>query len=97
MGLFDVQLSINYGEGAEKAFFRLQEEIMKRSCAMGLFAWNGEPSSYNSMLAEKPACFEQELDFPYNSLCEEDNAVRGLLSITCLRAKTDSGLSNPFR
>lgn len=39
LGLFDVNIPLIYGEG-EKAFRRLQEEIMKNSNDQTLFAWN---------------------------------------------------------
>ena len=38
------------------AFRRLQEQILQHSHDMGLFAWIGQPSAYNSMLAEGPQC-----------------------------------------
>ncbi|PPQ96429.1 hypothetical protein CVT26_005061 [Gymnopilus dilepis] len=38
MGIFDVNMPILYGEG-QKAFIRLQEEILKRSDDESLFAW----------------------------------------------------------
>ncbi|RYN49701.1 hypothetical protein AA0114_g6338 [Alternaria tenuissima] len=39
MGIFDVNMPLLYGEG-NKAFVRLQEEIMKDSADHSLFAWN---------------------------------------------------------
>jgi hypothetical protein len=39
MGIFDVNMPLLYGEGGEKAFVRLQEEIMKDSDDESLFAW----------------------------------------------------------
>ena len=39
MGLFDVNIPTLYGEGGERAFRRLQEEIMKHSPDTTLFAW----------------------------------------------------------
>jgi hypothetical protein len=41
-GLFNVNLPLFYGEGANKAFFRLQEAIMKESNDLTLFAWQSE-------------------------------------------------------
>ncbi|KUJ14849.1 HET-domain-containing protein, partial [Mollisia scopiformis] len=38
LGIFDVNMPLLYGEG-EKAFFRLQEEIIKSSSDQSLFAW----------------------------------------------------------
>ena len=38
LGLFDVNMPLLYGEG-QKAFLRLQEEIIKRSADQSIFAW----------------------------------------------------------
>lgn len=64
LGIFDIQMPILYGEGT-KAFIRLQEEIMKRSNDLSLFATEppskhrklqGEPS-YIDLLATSPQDF----------------------------------------
>lgn len=39
MGLFNVNMPMLHGEGGEKAFLRLQEEIMKLSDDQSIFAW----------------------------------------------------------
>jgi len=55
MGIFGVNMPMLYGEG-EKAFIRLQEEIIKVSDDHSLFAWQ----SYNNgggLLATSPAAF----------------------------------------
>jgi hypothetical protein len=56
IGIFDIPLSIAYGEG-QKAFHRLQAEIVQRSHDRELFAWNGSSSSLNSMFAAGPQGF----------------------------------------
>ena len=56
IGLLAIPLSIAYGEG-NMAFRRLQVEILQHSHDLGLFTWTGQPSTYNSMLAEGPQCF----------------------------------------
>ena len=59
MGLFAVNMPLLYGEG-ERAYIRLQEEIMKKSDDHSLFAWvdlTASPDSHNGMLAKSPACF----------------------------------------
>lgn len=43
MGILDVNMPLLYGEGGEKAFLRLQEEILKDSDDQSLLAWT--PSS----------------------------------------------------
>jgi hypothetical protein len=60
MGLFGVNMPMLYGEG-ERAFERLQEEIMKTSDDHTLFAWT-EPRdkgrrSTRGLLADSPAAF----------------------------------------
>ena len=42
LGLFGITLPLSYGEGAESAFYRLQEEIIKTTIDVSIFAW-GKP------------------------------------------------------
>ena len=58
IGLLGIPLSIAYSKG-NMAFRRLQVEILQHTHDMGLFAWIGQPSAYNSMLAEGPQCFSE--------------------------------------
>ncbi|EAA28882.2 HET-domain-containing protein [Neurospora crassa] len=44
LGIFDVQIPLLYGEG-EKAFIRLQEEIVKETNDFSLFAWKTDNKS----------------------------------------------------
>lgn len=54
LGIFNVNLSMIYGEGA-KAFFRLQEEILKSGTDLSLLAWQADTSTdYRSVLARSP-------------------------------------------
>ena len=39
LGMFEVIMSLLYGEGLKRAFVRLQEEIMKGSNDQSIFAW----------------------------------------------------------
>ena len=63
LGLFDVNMPMLYGEG-EKAFIRLQEEIIKQSADLTIFAWKAEVGAtgsvnqkYRGILASKPSEF----------------------------------------
>lgn len=57
LGIFDVNMPLLYGEG-EKAFERLQEEIIRYSNDASIFTWTGDsPSSRNGMLARSPEGF----------------------------------------
>ncbi|KAM0797170.1 heterokaryon incompatibility protein-domain-containing protein [Usnea florida] len=59
MGIFDINMPLLYGEG-EKAFTRLQEEIMKNSDDHSLFAWtdpDAEDDDQYGLLAKEPRFF----------------------------------------
>ncbi|KAH8879042.1 HET-domain-containing protein [Thozetella sp. PMI_491] len=61
LGIFGINMPLLYGEG-DKAFFRLQEEIMKESDDQSLFAWNlGIPldqcGNAGGLLAPSPSAF----------------------------------------
>lgn len=58
LGILDLRLPVLYGEG-ERAFIRLQDEIMKNTDETCIFDWVGKPSSLNSYLARSPSCFRQ--------------------------------------
>ncbi|KAK0750637.1 heterokaryon incompatibility protein-domain-containing protein, partial [Schizothecium vesticola] len=59
MGIFDINMAMLYGEGS-KAFLRLQEEIIKTTPDVSLFAWvakeNAGPA-FMGILASSPAEF----------------------------------------
>lgn len=57
LGLFDVNMPLLYGEGKERAFLRLQEEIMKYSDDHTLFLWKNEDQYGSGLLAHSPDCF----------------------------------------
>ncbi|RYP13745.1 hypothetical protein DL767_010590 [Monosporascus sp. MG133] len=56
MGIFGINMPLLYGEG-ERAFIRLQEEIMKVSDDHSLFAWES-PDLRGGLLATSPAAFK---------------------------------------
>ena len=63
MGIFNVNMPLLYGEGGEKAFVRLQEELLKSSDDQSLFAWGtvdpklSYEESTGGLLAKSPASF----------------------------------------
>ena len=63
LGIFDINMPLLYGEG-EKAFLRLQEEIIRQTEDHSIFAWSGEffqpKSSFNlgGALAPHPSAFD---------------------------------------
>ncbi|OCK73797.1 HET-domain-containing protein, partial [Lepidopterella palustris CBS 459.81] len=59
LGIFEVNMPLLYGEG-EKAFLRLQEEIIKESTDQTILAWGygmRTDTKLNSILAPSPAYF----------------------------------------
>lgn len=56
LGIFDVNMPLLYGE-RERAFTRLQEQIMKKSDDHTLFAWNFHDSFQHGLLASSPSQF----------------------------------------
>lgn len=68
LGIFGVNMPMLYGE-AEGAFIRLQEEIIKQSADMTLFAWQAttksESQRYHGILAKGPEVFATAVDIEY--------------------------------
>lgn len=71
MGLFEVNMPLIYGEGAN-AFIRLQEEIMKHSDDHSLFSWvntKAPADSHCGLLASSPKEFSSSGGIvPYDDL-----------------------------
>ncbi|KAK3707245.1 hypothetical protein LTR37_012246, partial [Vermiconidia calcicola] len=57
LGLFDVNMPLLYGEGS-KAFTRLQEEIVRSSTDLSVFAWIDWSLGAPTLLASSPRDFE---------------------------------------
>ena len=57
LGIFDVNMPMLYGEGEERAFLRLQEEIIKRSDDHTIFAWPIRRHNQPGLLADSPQAF----------------------------------------
>ncbi|KAF5856574.1 hypothetical protein ETB97_007131 [Aspergillus alliaceus] len=53
LGVFDVHMPMMYGEGKRAAFVRLQEEIIKQTNDLTLFAWQATPASEPGRLASE--------------------------------------------
>lgn len=61
MGLFDIHMPMLYGEG-EKAFIRLQEEILKNNGDDSIFSWQAPDaghSTFRGLLARSPSEFKK--------------------------------------
>jgi hypothetical protein len=72
-GMFDVHLPPLYGEGADKAFLRLKEEIIKTSTDLSILAWSriNDPLSSDSMyrlLAPSPTWFSSRTSLHFRDM-----------------------------
>ena len=71
LGIFSVNMPMLYGEGYNKAFLRLQEEIMRVSDDHSLFAWvdkNALGYEHRGLLASHPSCFKKSNCYiPYHN------------------------------
>jgi hypothetical protein len=67
LGIFDVHMPMLYGEG-KHAFIRLQEEIIKKSNDLTIFAWraDGEKNAFLDMFASSPMYFHRCNDISDN-------------------------------
>ena len=62
LGLFNVNMPLLYGEG-EKAFKRLQYQILQSTDDESIFAWTDDQVWTSGLLAESPANFANSGDF----------------------------------
>ena len=98
MGIFGVNMPMLYGEGAQRAFLRLQEEIMRSSDDQSLFIWlrpdtQDSQDDYHGLLADSPKGFEKTGNMrPYTDYGERSPYLmtnRGLRIEFHLTAKDD--------
>ncbi|KAF2848614.1 HET-domain-containing protein [Plenodomus tracheiphilus IPT5] len=71
LGIFEINMPMQYGEG-EKAFVRLQREIMKTTNDQSLFAWGFSPEPLENILAFMPTF--QPAPPPYGETAESVQA-----------------------
>lgn len=62
LGLFDVNMDIRYGEGYERAFLRLQREIVDNDPSEDIFAWTSSKLATSGLLAPDIDCFANSGD-----------------------------------
>ncbi|KAJ4357571.1 uncharacterized protein N0V89_002147 [Didymosphaeria variabile] len=88
MGLFDINMPILYGEGLEKAFTRLQEEIFRSTPDQSIFAWHYSGMSSYRLLADSPDCFQNSGNvvrlLQESSLAREAECTRSAFYMTNL-------------
>ncbi len=62
LGIFDVNMPMVYGEG-NKAFVRLQEELLRNSADTSVFAWNSPSGVSSQLLASGVESFRDSASF----------------------------------
>ena len=74
LGLFGVNMPLLYGEGRERAFRRLQEEIMRYSDDHSIFAWSSGTATGSSsgLLAPSPDYFRETGKYVHEPSKESD-------------------------
>lgn len=91
MGLFDVNMPMLYGEG-NKAFIRLQEEIIRQTQDDSLFAWcsnqeTADEAPYRGLFALSPREFINCADITHFSVNSPDRTTimgNGQVSLSCI-------------
>jgi hypothetical protein len=81
LGIFNINMPLLYGEG-DRAFVRLQEEIIRRTDDETIFAWRGNGTQ---LLASSPAAFVNFFNqqfLGYQVLAPDKNFHRAPYSIT---------------
>lgn len=80
LGIFDVNMPLIYGEG-KRAFHRLQEEILRVSEDLTIFAWRGYGRLDMEVLADSPRSFHRDGgDYPWTTYISQ----RGTKGFTAL-------------
>ncbi|KAI3328984.1 HET-domain-containing protein [Xylariaceae sp. AK1471] len=89
LGIFEIYMPLIYGEG-ERAFTRLQEEIIKDKHDMSIFAWKAEPNGqkFRGLLARSPSeflsCQDAQLSYHLRMTTEYSITNRGIRLHTLL-------------
>jgi len=96
LGIFDINMPLLYGE-EEKAFRRLQEEIIKSSADLSIFAWTYPPilrysrssksPGFSGFLAKSPSAFhegnwlEERLSLDWRELSISNGSIKTRVKI----------------
>lgn len=81
LGIFDINMPLLYGEG-DKAFIRLQEEVMRTSNDQSLFFWTWDPKTvpigWASILAPAPHVFAHSYAYEEPALAEDSYSMTNI-------------------
>ena len=92
LGIFDVRMSLLYGEG-DQAFLRLQEEIIRRTDDDSILAWGLEPK-----MDHPQRKVSEDLKFEMTEYIEESNSLASSPKdfIDCANFRYTPGSISPF-
>ncbi|KAF4838825.1 Vegetative incompatibility protein HET-E-1 [Colletotrichum tropicale] len=80
LGLFDVYMPVIFGEGKDRAFRRLQEEIVKHNNDSSLFAWTSDDDKYcRGLFASSP---DEFLLYAQHDSCHFPFDFKGFVTLT---------------
>lgn len=104
LGIFDIHMPILYGQGRNRAFRRLQEEILKNSSDESIFAWqSNDPARLKfGLLAESPDQFYDCRDMVVSSSLAPKRPFRctaiagGFKVLFCMRKGTQHGRDKSY-
>ncbi|TLD18572.1 hypothetical protein PspLS_10157 [Pyricularia sp. CBS 133598] len=95
LGIFGINMPLLYGEGGQRAFLRLQEEIIRTSNDQTIFCWRREregklvPEGWTSLLAPTPELYA---DLPHYVRHNTSIQVQGEWSRPRTYSMTNAGL-----
>jgi hypothetical protein len=93
MGLFNISMPILYGEGLEKAFARLQREIVTKTTDQSILAWHSPEMISYSLLADSPDHFKAS--GPITQLNKSPRQNRTSFSMTNLGLRITLRIKHP--
>ena len=99
MGLFDVNMPLLYGEG-EKAFERLQKEILMEKEDASIFAWKNPSLAYSGLLASSPECFAESANvvgLRWYSMSEDYRFSARGLKMSLFARETPKIIESPWK
>ncbi|MCJ1278410.1 hypothetical protein MMC21_006226 [Puttea exsequens] len=103
LGLFGVNMPLLYGEG-EKAFRRLQYEIIRYTCDESIFAWRNKGLSKSGMFAQSPRDFVESGDIIPVKLLDIEFPDKRFSHVVSMKRQTPYTMTNfglsfevPFR
>ncbi|KAI9567616.1 hypothetical protein HD554DRAFT_924007 [Boletus coccyginus] len=91
-GIFDLSLSVTYGEGQQRAVGRLLQEVLTRSGDVSILAWTGKASDYNSCLPAEISVYREPASPYVPSPIKDDKMDRLVTKLRTSLKTVDSAM-----